>query len=901
MELGMNDAEGASPRQVGAETETQTGAEFRLMADHLPTLCWMARADGYITWYNRGWHNYCGTTPEQMEGWGWTSVHDPELLPAIVERWRSSIETGQPFEMTFPLRGADGKFRPFLTRIRPYRDQAGKVRYWFGVNTEVSLQVEAEASLRLERDRYRRVLDGMGEGFALLNPDLCLLDINVEGMRNEKRSKDDLVGHLLSEVYPDADPAVAATFAKTLRKGEPQTLLHEYTWSSGRRSWLQLRTFPVEEGLAAFYRDVTEERDAEVALLESEVRYRTLFEAIEAGFCIVEMKFDENGRALDYRLIEAAPDLERHWFDTYGRVALTGQSEKFESFAKPFGRWFDVYAFRTGAPHQHRIAILFNDISDRRRADLELKELNETLEQRVAEALADRKLWADVFESTDALIAALGPDRRFLAFNKAYGEEFERIFGIKPQVGDDLREILASKPEHQAAALGLWDRALAGEEFVVAEEFGDPDRDRPYYELRFNSFRDRDGAPIGAFQYAVDITERFRAQAKLIEAQEQLRQSQKLEAVGQLTGGVAHDFNNLLTVIRGSVELLRRPNLSEERRARYVDAIGETSERAAKLTGQLLAFARRQALKPQVFEPATSLSALGDVIRTLAGSRVTIEVQDPAEPCWVHADPSQFDTAVINMAVNARDAMNAQGVLTIAVQPTSEVPALRGHAGSKGRFVAVCLTDTGSGILPDQLERIFEPFFTTKAVGQGTGLGLSQVFGFAKQSGGEVEVRSRPGEGATFILYLPRADAPERSADEEAPEPHLDGRGACVLVVEDNRDVGDFATRALAELGYQTVLAPNAEAALAELEADPSRFHIVFSDVVMPGMNGVQLGQEIRRRHGHLPVLLASGYSHVLAEQGDHGFELLHKPYSIEELSRLLARTVSSARGRAKG
>jgi CheY-like chemotaxis protein len=372
-----------------------------------------------------------------------------------------------------------------------------------------------------------------------------------------------------------------------------------------------------------------------------------------------------------------------------------------------------------------------------------------------------------------------------------------------------------------------------------------------------------------------------------------------MEAVGQLTGGVAHDFNNLLTVIRGSVELLRRPNLAEERRTRYIDAISDTADRATKLTGQLLSFARRQALRPEAFDVAASIQSVAGMLGTLTGSRILIEVRSSAEACWVNADPSQFDTALVNMAVNARDAMQGEGRLTVSVEPTSELPALRGHPAAEGDFVAVSLTDTGSGIPPDQIGRIFEPFFTTKSVGQGTGLGLSQVFGFAKQSGGDVHVRSEIGQGATFTMYLPRVAAPARAdAGRSAPEPLVDGGGACVLVVEDNPDVGAFATQALAELGYDTLLAPSGSAALAELAKDPSRFHVVFTDVVMPGMDGVELGQEIRRRHQDLPVLLTSGYSHVLAQNGTHGFELLHKPYSIEQLSRMLRKASAWRHGK---
>ncbi len=390
-----------------------------------------------------------------------------------------------------------------------------------------------------------------------------------------------------------------------------------------------------------------------------------------------------------------------------------------------------------------------------------------------------------------------------------------------------------------------------------------------------------------------------RQQAEVLAAAEDaLRQSQKLEAIGQLTGGVAHDFNNLLTVIRGSVDLLRRGNLTDEKRARYVDAIGDTADRAAKLTGQLLAFARRQALKAERFDAARSLDGVATMLHTMVGSRIKLSLQVPDVPFFIEADRSQFDTAVVNLGINARDAMNGQGSLVIAMGRASGIPPIRGHAAVEGDFVAVTVTDTGSGIPIDQIGRIFDPFFTTKSVGEGTGLGLSQVIGFAKQSGGDIRVDSTQGEGSVFTLYLPgaNADATDLTAEQRIGQ-RADGPGICVLVVEDNAQVGQFATAALKELGYDSRLATDAAQALSMLGADCSRFDVIFSDVVMPGMNGVELAQEIRRLHPEIPVVLASGYSHVLAQDGRHGFELLHKPYSIEQLSCVLSKATASRAG----
>jgi two-component system NtrC family sensor kinase len=396
--------------------------------------------------------------------------------------------------------------------------------------------------------------------------------------------------------------------------------------------------------------------------------------------------------------------------------------------------------------------------------------------------------------------------------------------------------------------------------------------------------------------------------AKRREAEDALKHSQRLEALGQLTGGVAHDFNNLLTVIRASVDLLNRPQLSEERRQRYITAIADAVARAAKLTSQLLAFARRQTLKPEVFDVGDRVQSLRDMLATLLGPAIEIVVRLPAEPCLVNADAGQFDTALINMATNARDAMQGKGRIIFAVEAATNVPdtlahlmgshVVGSHVGSHG-FVSIAVGDTGIGIPAGRIGRIFEPFFTTKQVGQGTGLGLSQVFGFARQSGGEVTVASEVGQGSTFSLYLPRVPAdllPRSQAPTTAPA--VAGSGMSVLVVEDNIELGNFAADGLTELGYNITLVDNATDALAELVVDADRFDVVFSDIVMPGMTGLDLAQAIRDRSIGVPVVLTTGYSQALSQDGVAGFDLVQKPYSIDELSRVLHRAARPRRVR---
>jgi len=543
-----------------------------------------------------------------------------------------------------------------------------------------------------------------------------------------------------------------------------------------------------------------------------------------------------------------------------------------------------------------------SDITNRKLAEMALREseerlleLNETLERRVDQAVKETDagreallLHENIVQSYESPVVAFDRGYRLIAFNKAHSDAFHHVFDHRPAIGECLLDLF---PANQKAVLrSAMDRALGGESFTMVEEYGDPGIAKTIFEVSYFPLRDEAGQITAGFHLAKDISARKHAEAELAMVQETLRQSQKLEAMGQLTGGVAHDFNNLLTVIRSASDLLKRPDVTEERRIRYIGAISETVDRAAKLTSQLLAFARRQTLKPAVFNAAQGVRDLVGMMSTLIGVRASVNLQLAQIACFVSADPSQFDTALINLAVNARDAMGGHGQITIGVGSVETIPAVRLHPAREGKFVAISVSDKGSGIIHDDLDRIFEPFFTTKSAAEGTGLGLSQVFGFAKQSGGEVTVESRPGEGATFTLYLPHVAQPELAAESPEPEALVDGHDSCVLVVEDNVTVGTFATQTLAELGYRTVWAANAEEALAELAKDAGRFDIVFSDVVMTGMNGAEMAQRIRSDYPEMPVVLTSGYSHVLAQHGTYGFELLHKPYSVEQLSRMLRK-----------
>jgi PAS domain S-box-containing protein len=385
------------------------------------------------------------------------------------------------------------------------------------------------------------------------------------------------------------------------------------------------------------------------------------------------------------------------------------------------------------------------------------------------------------------------------------------------------------------------------------------------------------GEHVGFAKITRDITERKQAQEELEEARAALVQSQKLQALGELTGGIAHDFNNLMTVIGGSADfLLRRPDLGEEKRQQYLQAIAETAERATTLTNHLLAFGRRQAIKPQVIDLNVRLDALSEMMTPTLGSKYKVTVDFEDAPARVEVDSAQLETAVLNAALNARDAMPDGGTITLSTRTARE---------GETDFVRLAITDTGGGMPPEVMERVFEPFFTTKEVGKGTGLGLSQIHGFAAQAGGRAEISSRPGEGTTVTLVLPATVKPLAESEQSAP-PSSIPKGVRVLLVEDNAQVRAFAEGLLRDLGCEVITAEAAGPALELLETEPA--DLMLSDVVMPGMSGLQLARQVRKSRPSLPVLLATGYSDEIRNTGSE-FAVIAKPFGIGDLSAAIA------------
>ena len=502
-------------------------------------------------------------------------------------------------------------------------------------------------------------------------------------------------------------------------------------------------------------------------------------------------------------------------------------------------------------------------------------------------------LHENIMQSSVAPICAFDTDYRLIAFNRAHSDEFFRIYQYRVQIGDVFPDLLP--PDQAPVMRALMARALTGEVFSVEEEFGDPEIVKPRWELHYAPLRDATGQIIGAFHFARDISDRLRTQAELGVAQDALRQSQKMEAVGQLTGGIAHDFNNLLTGISGSLDLLQK-RVAQGRvndLDRYLIAAQGASKRAAALTHRLLAFSRRQTLDPKPTDVHKLVLGMADLIRRTVGPEITVETVDMVGLWPALVDPPQLENALLNLCINARDAMPDGGRITIeTANRWMDQRTARERDVDPGQYLSLCVSDTGTGMPADVVARAFDPFFTTKPLGQGTGLGLSMIYGFVRQSGGQVRIYSEIGQGTMVCIYLPRhygesSDAAQEGGRNDEAEPRA-VQGETVLVVDDEPTVRMLVADVLGDLGYGALEAEDGASGLKILQSR-ARVDLLITDVGLPGgMNGRQVADAARVLRPGLKVLFITGYAENAVVGNGHldpGMAVLTKPFAMDDLA----------------
>jgi PAS domain S-box-containing protein len=802
------------------------------------------------------------------------------------------------------IRGADGSFDSMLA-----------------VSVDITDRKAAEAALRESEARFRNVADHAPIMMWVTDPSGACTYLNRRWYEFTGQSEAEALGlGWTKATHPDDEKLAAEAFLSANAAQAPFRVEYRLRRTDGTFRWAidaaSPRFGPGGEflGYVGSVIDIDERREAETRLRESEERFQAIADSVDQMIWSTRPDgFHDyyNRRWYEYTGVpEGSTDGEawngmfhpedqpRAW-EVWQRSLETGEPYRIEYRLRHRSgqyRWVlgRAQAVRDEAGRITRWFGTCTDIQDIVEAREVLARSREDLEREVAERTAERNVLATIVETTDAFVQVVDLDFRWLAINPAAAGEFERIFGVRPTAGQSMLDLLADKPEHRAAVEAVWSRALAGEEFTETAEFGDPGLDRRRYEMKFNALKGAKGERIGAFQIVTDATERLRREAELAEAQEQLRQAQKMEAVGQLTGGIAHDFNNLLAGIVGSLDLMQT-RIAQGRTdtiERYAKAAMSSAQRAAALTHRLLAFSRRQPLDPKPLNANALVASMEDLLRRTIGPLHALELVTAGGLWTTLCDPNQLESAILNLAINARDAMPDGGKLTIETcnAHLDDAYAAASRDVTPGQYVCICVTDTGTGMGPEVIARAFEPFYTTKPLGQGTGLGLSMVYGFAKQSEGHLKIYSEVGRGTTVKLYLPRHRG-EGAAEEEPAGPVSRApraeAGETVLVVEDEPVVRDLIVDVLQDLGYRALEAADGPSGLKLLQGR-RRIDLLVTDVGLPGLNGRQLADQARERRPDLKVLFITGYAeNATLANGflDPGMEMITKPFAVEALA----------------
>ena len=792
-----------------------------------------------------------------------------------------------------------------------------KPRLWSDADQRIAEETADRTWAAVARARAEgqvaSVLESMTDGFVLLDRQFRVIRANAEAQRLDGRPSEKMIGVTIWDLWPGLEGSNAGrSYKLALQTETPVSVEHEYPVGGADARWFEARAYPSPEGLAIFYRDISDRRQAdawrrkiEAELRESEEQLRIAQRAGQIGSFEL---FPERGkiavseefcrlwgvpyqREFDTRtfLDQIEPsDLERisTGASTVDSAALEYIEYRIRKADTGEARWMARRGeVLTDSAGRRRYLGVSYDITVRKRAELALQTLNETLEAQVAERTAERdRMWR---LSTDIMLVA-SFDATIVAVNPAWSQVFD--WSEAELIGRSFLELV--HPE---------DVEVTGREAGRLSE--------GLTTLRFeNRYRGKDGeyrwiswtaVPDEGFIHAVgrDVTSEKQAAAELELAQSALRQAQKMEAVGQLTGGIAHDFNNLLTGVLGSLDLLTR-RVQQGRIGdidRYVTAASKSATRAAALTQRLLAFSRRQPLDPKATDANRLLRGMDELLRRTLGERIALEFVAAGGLWTTLCDPHQLESAVLNLAINARDAMPDGGRLTIETCNThlDDAYAAREQQVKPGQYVCISVSDTGGGIPPEMLERVIEPFFTTKPIGQGTGLGLSMIYGFAQQSEGYLKIYSEVGTGTTVKLYLPRYyGSPEEmtEAGRAGLVPQEAERDAVVLVVEDEDAVRDVVCEVLSELGCTTLEGFDGPSGLQIIQSD-QRIDLLVTDIGLPGMNGRLLADAAREARPGLKVLFMTGYAeNATLASGflEPGMEMMTKPFAVAALSSKL-------------
>ncbi len=941
--ITTTDEQARDAARIAAELESPGGGTdpfaAAVRATRMPMVVTNPRlADNPLIFVNDSFCRLTGYRRDEILGRNCRFLQGPETDRTATKALRAAVAAGESLEIDIRNHRKDGT--PFWNRLlmAPVRDMTGEVAYFFASQVDVTLELERLAGLEIHNAALLAELAGrlhaQQESEARLRFateagrmgiwELDLRSGHVVGSALFRQT----FGHGLAPEFHRADleqaihPDDRGMWQESLTRAMADRSDHDIECrvlqADGSYGWVQLRAQVMTDAQGAAVRmagislDVTSRRRSEEDLRRTDALLRGILLTVPA---LVYAK-DRQGRLVlansyvtdligkPWEEVKGRTDCEFLDDPLQGQVVMendrrvmeTGQTESIEERVGRHSEHSRIW-LSTKTPLRESDGQVVGlvgvslDITERKADEQALQELNATLEARVEERTRERDR---VWNNAQDLLLVVGKDGVFRAVNPAW----TAVLGWAPDevVGHSYLHFIHDD-DHAAARTAMV--ALSKDTMPRLE----------------NRFRHTDGgyrwiawlaAVEGDLIYASgrDITAERAAASALARAEEQLRQAQKMEAVGQLTGGIAHDFNNLLTSIMGSLELLQK-RVADGRTVgldRYTTTAITSAQRAAALTQRLLAFARRQPLDPKRIDLNRLVADMEELLRRSIGPAVELDMVLSGVLWTIMCDSNQLESAILNLAINARDAMPQGGRLTIETQNAYlDDPYVQGQGEDfrPGQYVALSVTDTGIGMSQEVIAKAFDPFFTTKPIGQGTGLGLSMLYGFIKQSDGHARIYSEPGEGTTFRLYLPRHRGGGESAHTlevaDVRERHQAEMGETVLVVDDEAPVRMLVTETLEELGYAALQAPDGVAGLRILQT-PARVDLLVTDVGLPGLNGRKLADAARAIRPDLQVLFITGYAHDAALGNvlalGPGIEIITKPFALDSLAKKIRKMI---------
>jgi PAS domain S-box-containing protein len=843
-----------------------------------------------------------GTSPTVEDG---INYYIPEHRERIRTRFDACVSEGEPFDEIVQIMTAKGRRVWVRTLGEPIRDDTGQIVAVEGAFQDITDLIAARDEAARLSARLRRTLEGMSDAFFLLDDDWNFAFVNSQAEILLQRTKEDLIGRNIWEAFPEAVGTIFQhEYERAVAEGCPVEFRESFPPLD---AWFEVSADPTPAGLAVYFEDITGQRarDVQLRLLEAAVSRQndilliTEAEPIDApgGPRIVYVN-DTFERRTGYSCAEVigqtprilqGPKTQRDELDRIREALKRWQPVRSELInytksGEEFWIELDIVPIADEAgSFTHWVAVQ-RDITARKRSE-EVLQANEERFRLVTKAVGTA-IWDWNLESNQHW----------------WSEGLHDIFGHAADPSGEIPTIWRRHlhPDDAERVDAATKRLISGQDTTLHEQYRLQRADGSWAFVEDKAFAllDDEGKVLRVLGSMTDVTEQRHLE-------DRLRQAQKMETVGQLTGGVAHDFNNLLTIILGNAELLEedledRPDLRSMARM-----TADAAERGSELTQRLLAFSRKQVLEPRIIDVAQLIQGMDGLLRRTLRQNIDIEIIRAGGLWQIEADAAQVESAILNLCVNARDAMPDGGYLTIEAANAmldDDYVALEPDV-RPGQYVVISVTDTGHGIPSDIGNRVFEPFFTTKGTGKGTGLGLSMVFGFVKQSGGHIRIYSELHKGTAVKMYFPRSNEKQESIVTEQTRRRITGGNETILVVEDDAAVRKYVTTQLSGLGYHVLEAASGAEAMDVLTRTP--VDLLFTDVVMPGtMGGRELGAAARELYPDLRILFTSGYTeNSIVHHGrlDQGVRLLSKPYRRELLAKKIREALDDTVPRIPG